>query len=287
VAGTAGAVQLSDVRDMPRAVAILHSPVFGRDAILPASYRTRPSNGRLPFRHYQLETSMRIVVMAAFCLVLAACQNGAGSGSVTLKNQLDSVSYAVGLNIGQQSLRDSVYLNPDAIAAGLRDAKDTTKSLIKPSQIQTIMMAFSQKMMAEKVKRDSTEAISNKAEGEKFLAENKSKAGVVTLPSGLQYKVLKEGTGPMPTMTDTVEVHYTGKLINGKVFDSSVERGQPAKFTLNSVIPGWTEALQKMKVGSKWELYIPSQLAYGPAPQQNIPGNSTLVFEVELLSIKK
>ena len=134
---------------------------------------------------------------------------------------------------------------------------------------------------------DSVASIGNKAEGEKFLAENKTKPGVTALPSGVQYKVIKDGNGPMPTSTDSVVVHYTGKLINGKVFDSSVERGQPMTMALNAVIPGWTEALQKMKVGSKWEIYIPSTLGYGPVKQGDIPGNSTLIFEVELLDIKK
>jgi FKBP-type peptidyl-prolyl cis-trans isomerase len=239
---------------------------------------------------------MRIVVVAAFCLAFVACDSGSGGGGgpVSLKTELDSVSYAVGLNLGQQALRDSIFLNGEALAAGLRDAKDSTKALLKTEQIQTVMMGFQQKLMAKQQARmqqemqaDSVGALKNKAEGEKFLAENKTKEGVVTLPSGVQYKVIKEGTGPQPTTTDTVVVHYTGKLIDGKVFDSSVERKEPATFALNAVIPGWTEALQKMKVGSKWQVFIPSNLAYGPAKQGDIPGNSTLIFDVELLDIKK
>lgn len=232
---------------------------------------------------------MRIVVVAAFCLVLGACQEGSGigGGSSSLKTQLDSVSYAVGLNLGQQTLRDSIILNGDAILAGLRDAKDTTKALLNSEQIQQVMMAFQQKVMTDKAKRDSVAALSNLATGEKFLAENKTKTGVVTLPSGVQYKVIKDGTGPMPLATDTVVVHYTGTLIDGKVFDSSVERKEPVTFALNSVIPGWTEALQKMKVGSKWQIYIPSKHAYGPQTAGEIPGNSTLIFDVELIEIKK
>ena len=239
---------------------------------------------------------MRIVVVAAVCLAFVACEEGAGGGggSVSLKTELDSVSYAVGLNLGKQALKDSIDLNGDAIAAGLRDAKDTTKAKMTDAQIQQVMMSFQQKLMAkqqEKMQKDmaadSVAALGNKAEGEKFLAENKTKPGVTSLPSGVQYKVIKDGNGPSPTASDSVVVHYTGKLINGKVFDSSVERGEPATFTLNAVIPGWTEALQKMKVGSKWEIYIPSTLAYGPTKQGDIPGNSTLIFEVELLDIKK
>lgn len=230
---------------------------------------------------------MRIVVVAAFCLALVACQEGGTSGSGSLKTQLDSVSYAVGLNLGKQALRDSIFLNGDAIVAGMRDAKDTTKALMTDAQIQQVMMAFQQKIMTEKATRDSMSAVANLATGEKFLAENKTKEGVVTLPSGVQYKVIKEGTGPMPTVTDTVVVHYTGKLIDGTTFDSSVERKEPTTFALNSVIPGWTEALQKMKVGSKWQIFIPSNLAYGPQAAGSIPGNSTLIFDVELLEIKK
>lgn len=230
---------------------------------------------------------MRIVVVAAFCLVLAACQEGAGGGSASLKTQLDSVSYAVGLNLGAQTLQDSIILNGDAILAGLRDAKDTTKALLNSAQIQQVMMAFQQKVMADKARRDSISALTNLSAGEKFLAENKSKPGVQTLPSGVQYKVIKDGTGAMPAATDTVVVHYTGTLIDGKVFDSSVERKEPVTFALNTVIPGWTEALQKMKVGSKWQIFIPSNLAYGPQAAGQIPGNSTLIFDVELLDIKK
>ncbi|HVK37781.1 MAG TPA: FKBP-type peptidyl-prolyl cis-trans isomerase [Candidatus Kapabacteria bacterium] len=230
---------------------------------------------------------MRIVVVAAFCLVLAACQEGAGGGSASLKTQLDSVSYAVGLNLGAQTIQDSIMLNGDAILAGLRDAKDTTKALLNSAQIQQVMMSFQQKVMADKARRDSVSALSNLATGEKFLAENKTKEGVVALPSGVQYKVIKDGTGAMPAATDTVVVHYTGKLIDGKVFDSSVERKEPVTFALNTVIPGWTEALQKMKVGSKWQIYIPSNLAYGAQSAGQIPGNSTLIFDVELLDIKK
>jgi FKBP-type peptidyl-prolyl cis-trans isomerase len=238
---------------------------------------------------------MRIVVAAALCLAFAACENGPGSGgSVSLTTELDSVSYAVGLNLGKQALKDSIFLNPDAIIAGLNDAKDTTKARLSDSLIQVVMMSFQQKLMAkqqvkmqEQAKADSVDALKNVEAGQKFLAENKSKPGVVTLPSGLQYKVIKEGTGATPTATDTVVVHYTGKLLDGKVFDSSVDRGEPATFTLNTVIPGWTEGLQKMKVGSKYELYVPSNLGYGPTRAGEIPGNSTLIFEVELLDIKK
>lgn len=237
---------------------------------------------------------MRIVVVAALCLAFAACEQGAGGGSAELKTELDSVSYAVGLNLGMQALKDSIILSGDALSAGLRDAADTTKAKLNQTQLQQVMMNFQQKLMAkqqakaqEGQKADSVDAIKNQAEGEKFLADNKSKEGVVTLPSGLQYKVIKEGTGAQPTTTDSVVVHYTGKLINGKVFDSSVERKAPATFTLNSVIPGWTEALQLMKVGSKWQVYIPANLAYGPAKQGDIPGNSMLIFDVELLDIKK
>ena len=145
-------------------------------------------------------------------------------------------------------------------------------------------MEAQQKMMAEQQKKDEA----SQAEGKAFLAENGKKAGVVTTATGLQYAVLKAGTGPKPTADQTVKVHYKGTLINGKQFDSSYDRGEPAQFPVNQVIPGWTEALQLMPVGSHWKLWIPSDLAYGPqGAGSDIPGNSTLVFEVELLEIAK
>jgi FKBP-type peptidyl-prolyl cis-trans isomerase len=213
---------------------------------------------------------------------------------VPLATELDSVSYAVGLNIGIQALRDSIELNASAIAAGIRDAHDTTRSQLSPGQIELIMRRFQQRLMAEQADRlavemaaDSVAAIQNKAEGIRFLAENRKRPGVKTLPNGVQYRVITEGSGPKPKARDTVVVHYIGRLIDGTVFDNSIERGEPATFTLDSVIEGWSSTLPKMKVGSKWEVFIPADRAYGSSRIGGIPGNSTLIFEVELLGIRR
>lgn len=178
-------------------------------------------------------------------------------------------------------------IDPAALLKGLQDGVAGTKPLMTEDQVKETMSAYS-KSMTEKAAAASKEAAAkNGAIGEKFLADNKSKEGVKTTPSGLQYKVLKEGTGPMPKETDIVETNYRGTLINGKEFDSSYKRNEPASFPVNRVIKGWTEALQMMKVGSKYQLFIPANLAYGErGAGQDIGPNETLLFEVELLGIK-
>jgi FKBP-type peptidyl-prolyl cis-trans isomerase FklB len=200
-----------------------------------------------------------------------------------LKDLKDKASYSFGLNIGLNMHRQNVDLNVDAFMAGLKDALAERKPLLSEQEVRETMMAF-QKQLQEKQTEMSKK---NEAAGEKFLAENKTKEGVKTTASGLQYKVLKEGNGAQPKATDTVTVNYRGTLIDGTEFDSSYKRGQPATFPVSGVIKGWTEALQLMKVGSKYQLFIPANLAYGdrsPGPQ--IPAGSTLIFEVELLDVK-
>lgn len=238
---------------------------------------------------------MKAFLMLALGLVLVSCQEQAGgSGSTTLKNTDDSVSYSIGLSIGKSSTQDSLNLNPDLLAAGIRDAV-AKKPMLTDSQTQNVMNAFNQRMMEKQQAKmmqmqDSMRKAGegNKTAGEKFLAENKTKPGVVTLPSGLQYQVITEGTGPMPKSTDEVKVHYRGTTIDGTVFDSSIDRGEPVTFGVTGVIPGWSEALQLMKVGSKWKLFIPAELAYGAnPPDQKIGPNSVLLFDVELLEIVK
>lgn len=238
---------------------------------------------------------MKALIALALCLALASCQEGMqGSSSTTMKTSDDSVSYAIGMNIGTSVRQDSININPDLLAQGIRDAM-AQKTTLTDTQAQTVMGSFQQRMMAKQQEkmmrqRDSLAKAGegNKARGEAFLAQNKTKEGVITLPSGLQYQIIKEGTGPMPKATDEVEVHYHGTLIDGTVFDSSVERGQPVTFNVSGVIPGWTEALKLMKVGSKWKLFIPTELAYGanPQPGGKIGPNDALIFEVELISIK-
>lgn len=202
--------------------------------------------------------------------------------SPQLKDQKDKVSYSVGLQIGFNLSRQKVDINPDILAAGIKDAL-AGKPQLTPDQIKEVMSTF-EKDMEQKQKETGEK---NKAEGAKFLEENKKKEGVKTTASGLQYKVLKEGNGAQPKASDTVTVNYRGTLINGTEFDSSYKRGQPATFPVNGVIKGWTEALQLMKVGSKYQLFIPSNLAYGErAVSPDLAANSTLIFEVELMDAK-
>ncbi len=208
--------------------------------------------------------------------------------TAALTTQEQKVGYAIGAQIGAQLAMTKDDIDSNALVAGLTDAMNGTELKLTDQQMQEAKMAF-QKKVQEKAQEEMMKlAEANKAEGEKFLAENKTKEGVVTLPSGLQYKVVQAGTGATPTAADTVVTHYTGTLINGQVFDSSVQRGEPATFPVNGVISGWTEALQNMKVGAKWQLFIPAELAYGErGAGQMIAPNSTLIFDIELLEIKK
>jgi FKBP-type peptidyl-prolyl cis-trans isomerase FklB len=198
-----------------------------------------------------------------------------------MKNALDSFSYALGLSMASFYKEQGITnINTALVTKALKDVT-AGKPLLDEAQINNCIMGFMQAKKGEA-------AEPNKKEGQAFLEANKSKPGVVTLPSGLQYKVIKEGTGPKPAATDKVKVHYHGTLINGKVFDSSVERGEPITFGVSEVIAGWTEALQLMPVGSKWQLFIPSDLGYGDAGAGNdIQPGSTLLFDVELLDIVK
>jgi FKBP-type peptidyl-prolyl cis-trans isomerase FklB len=202
--------------------------------------------------------------------------------SPQLKDQKDKVSYSIGMQIGFNLGRQKVDVNPDILAAGIKDAI-SGKPQLTPDQVKDIMAQF-EKDMETKQKALGEK---NKTEGTKYLEENKKKAGVKTTASGLQYKVVKDGTGAQPKATDMVTVNYRGTLIDGTEFDSSYKRGQPATFPVNGVIKGWTEALQLMKQGSKYQLFIPSTLAYGErAMGPDIGPNSTLIFEVELQDVK-
>jgi FKBP-type peptidyl-prolyl cis-trans isomerase FklB len=202
--------------------------------------------------------------------------------SPQLKDQKDKVSYGIGMQIGFNLARQKVDINPDILAAGIKDSL-AGKPQLTPDQVKEVMAQF-EKDMEQKQKQLGEK---NKTEGAKFLEENKNKPGVKTTASGLQYKVEKEGTGPQPKATDMVTVNYRGTLVDATEFDSSYKRGQPATFPVNGVIKGWTEALQLMKKGAKYQLFIPSNLAYGErAMGPDIGANSTLIFEVELMDIK-
>jgi len=200
--------------------------------------------------------------------------------------QKDKSSYALGMNIAASLKRQPFELNPDILAQGLKDGM-AGKTLITEDEARATLMQLQAQVQSKQEEKMKLATENNKKEGEAFLATNKTKEGVVTLPSGLQYKILKAGTGPKPTASDTVVCNYKGTLINGTEFDSSYKRGEPATFPVSGVIKGWTEALQLMPVGSKWQLFIPSDMAYGTrGAGADIGPNATLIFEVELLSIQ-
>lgn len=226
-----------------------------------------------------------IVGIAATGLLMSACNKGA----TKLESQKDKVSYIIGQNIGrsfkQQGL-DAGLIDLGKLRSGIEDALAGKEGPLTQEQMTEIMTGFQQQMMAHADSANKVKGETNKKAGEDFLAKNAKEAGVVTLPSGLQYKILKEGKGDKPKLTSMVTVHYTGTLIDGTEFDSSRKRGQPATFPVNGVIAGWTEALQLMTPGSHWMLYVPANLAYGDrAAGPEIGPNSTLIFDVELISV--
>ena len=217
----------------------------------------------------------------------SAAKTPSGKEPAPLTTPKDKLSYAIGTDVGRKLKSQSIEVDPAIVERALRDALSDTKPAMTDDEMRATLMDL-QKQLREKQMAAAKElGEKNKKEGEEFLAANKSKEGVVTLPSGLQYKVLKAGEGQKPKPSDTVECNYRGTLIDGTEFDSSYKRGQPATFPVSGVIKGWTEALQLMPVGSKWQLFIPSDMAYGErGAGAGIGPNSTLIFDVELLSIQ-
>ena len=198
----------------------------------------------------------------------------------------DRASYVIGYNLGRTLKQNDVEANSDLIVKGLRDGLAGANGMLTDAEMQSTMQEFQKQVQTQQEAKQKVVGEKNKTEGEAFLAKNKARAGVKTTASGLQYEVEKEGTGPTPKATDTVTVNYKGTLMDGTTFDSSYDRGQPATFVLNQVIPGWTEGVQLMKVGAKYKFYIPSALGYGDKGAGNVIGpNAPLIFEVELLSI--
>lgn len=230
---------------------------------------------------------MILRVMVAALFVLAAGSAGAQEKPV-LKDGKEKISYIIGMEIGGNFKKQSIDIDPDTLARGIKDGLSGAKPLLSEQEAREVMTTFEKEMRSRQEAAQQAAGEKNKKEGEVFLAENKKKEGVKTLPSGLQYRVIKAGTGKKPAATDTVTTHYRGTLINGTEFDSSYKRGKPASFPVNGVIPGWTEALQLMEEGAKWQLFIPSNLAYAERGAGRVIGpHSTLIFEVELISIRE
>lgn len=231
-------------------------------------------------------TSLALLFAATLMHTTTHAAEPAAASAPDLKDPRQRASYCIGLDIGSNMKKQKLDLDSKALAAGLADAL-AGKPGLTAEEIHATLADFQQKEMAKAEARAKTAGAENAKAGEEFLAANAKKDGVKTTTSGLQYKTLKSGTGKSPKTSDTVKVHYTGKLIDGTVFDSSVERNEPATFGVDQVIPGWTEVLQLMKEGDKWQVYIPSKLAYGErGAGPDIGPNSTLIFDVELLSIE-
>lgn len=224
-----------------------------------------------------MKTKFIYLLIAVLLVSTVACKKA------DLSTDKGKYSYAIGYNIGSSLKKDNVELDTDSFMAAIEDALKGKESSLTPEQAQEAIMNLRMSMQTKRAQL----AEDNKKKGDEFLAANKTKDGVKTTASGLQYRVITEGNGAKPKATDIVKVHYTGKLIDGTEFDSSYKRNEPAEFKLDSVIKGWTEGVQLMTVGSKYELVIPSDMAYGPMGNQAIPGNSVLIFEVELLGTGK
>jgi FKBP-type peptidyl-prolyl cis-trans isomerase len=217
----------------------------------------------------------------------ATGQTAAPDNNSPLKTDKDRASYAIGMSIGRGLRRDSVDVDPAILAEGIKDTLSGGQLLLTDKEAQDALATLQTQLHQKQEMLHEQAAAENKKEGDAFLAANKTKEGVVALADGLQYKILQQGTGPKPTATDTVVCHYRGLLINGKEFDNSYKRGEPVTIPVNRVIKGWSEALQLMPVGSKWQLFIPPELAYGDrGAGQDIGPDATVIFEVELLSIQ-
>jgi len=217
-----------------------------------------------------------VAMVAAAVLVVGGCTKN-------LDSDKKKASYAIGQQIGQNLKNQNIEVDADVLAMGISEAVAGKEGRMNKEQIQEAM----QKLQESAMKKQQEVAEENKKKGQEFLEKNKTAENVKTTPSGLQYQVVTEGSGSVPKADDVIKAHYKGTLVSGEQFDSSYDRGQPAEFPVKGVIPGWTEALQMMKVGSKFKLWIPPDLAYGPSARPGIPANSVLAFEVELLEIVK
>lgn len=229
---------------------------------------------------------MKLVSAAVLGLVMSTTISAADATSLTTDK--DKLSYSIGADLGKNFKAQGIDVSPEALAKGMQDGMSGSQLLLTEDQMKEVLNKFQKDLMAKRNSEFSKKSEENKVKGEAFLKENKSKSGVVALPSGLQYKIIDTGTGAKPGAADTVTVEYTGHLIDGTVFDSTDKTGKPATFQVSQVIPGWTEALQLMPAGSTWEVYVPSNLAYGPRSVGGPIGpNETLIFKIHLISVKK
>lgn len=239
---------------------------------------------------------MRLVAAAVMGLAMsttiaatdATTTAPAAPAATSLTTDMDKLSYSIGADLGKNFKKQGIDISPTAMAKGLQDGMSGAQLMLTDDQMKEVLNKFQKELMMKRSAEFNKKSEENKAKGEAFLNQNKAKEGVISLPSGLQYKVIEKGDGAKPAKDDTVTVEYTGQLIDGQVFDSTEKTGKPATFKVSQVIPGWTEALQLMPSGSTWEVYVPSGLAYGPRSVGGPIGpNETLVFKIHLISVKK
>ncbi|MFI4936879.1 MAG: FKBP-type peptidyl-prolyl cis-trans isomerase [Candidatus Berkiellales bacterium] len=235
---------------------------------------------------------MRLTLVAALTAMSLCCLSdfalGADKKVTQLKDKKDKISYSIGVDIGKSIQQKDIAINMDTFIAGFKDGQAGKLTKMTEDDVRQTLVALQAEIIEKQKSAQQAQSGKNLADGEKFLTDNKKQKGVVALPSGLQYRIISEGKGDSPTLNDTVTAQYRGKLINGTEFDSSYSHGGPVKFEVKNVIPGWTEALQLMKPGAKWELFIPPKLAYGQQSIGQVIGpNSTLIFEVELITVEK
>jgi len=235
-----------------------------------------------------MKRTLMLAAAVSLALTQFVCTSKAGSGNAEIKTTNQKYSYMIGRDIGNSLKELDTIVQMPQLMRGIQDVLKKQPSVIPDAELTQLKQELGAKMQQEQMAKSQEMGDKNKKEGEAFLTENKTKKGVITTASGLQYIVIKEGTGPKPAATDKVKVHYTGTLIDGTKFDSSYDRKEPVTFPVNGVIPGWSEGLQLMHVGGKYKLFVPSNLAYGPrGAGQQIGPDATLIFEVELLSIEK
>jgi FKBP-type peptidyl-prolyl cis-trans isomerase FklB len=236
--------------------------------------------------HMFERNSMKLTLVLALFVFIVGCEGNNTSGSGEMRNSQDSVSYSIGYDIGKNLKGQSIEVTPEVLTRGIKDGQAGTPAL-NDEQLREVMNAFQQRLATKREETRTAAAEKNKKEGDEFLAKHKAETGVTTTASGLQYKVITMGKGPRPKATQIVRVHYTGTTVDGKEFDSSRKRGEPATFPVNGVIKGWTEALQLMPAGSHWEIVVPPDLAYGENGAGDVIGpNATLIFDVELIEVK-